>query len=30
MQIEVASTPNMPSKEKGDLLERFAENFLRP
>jgi hypothetical protein len=22
-------TPNTPSKEKGDLLERFAENFLR-
>jgi hypothetical protein len=29
MQIEVASTPNTPSKEKGDLLERFAEDFLR-
>lgn len=29
MQIEVASAPNMPSKEKGDLLERFAEDFLR-
>lgn len=29
MQIEVASVPDMPSKEKGDLLEVFAEDFLR-
>ncbi len=29
MQIEVASAPDMLSKEKGDLLERFAEDFLR-
>ena len=25
----VVSVPNTPSKEKGDLLEKFAENFLR-
>src|SRR6266436_6505922 len=29
MQIEVASTPNTPPKEKGDLLEKFAKDFLR-
>jgi len=28
MHIEVASTPNTPPKEKGDLLERFAQDFL--
>ena len=29
MQIEVASLPDIPAKAKGDLLERFAEDFLR-
>src|SRR5262245_44785826 len=29
MQIEVASIPNAPTKEKGDLLEKLAEDFLR-
>lgn len=29
MQIEVASAPDMPPKEKGDLLERFAGEYLR-
>lgn len=28
MQIEIAGVPNTPSKEKGDLLERFAKDFL--
>jgi hypothetical protein len=29
MRIEVATTPSALAKEKGDLLEQFAETFLR-